>query len=139
MNASLRLPAGCLVNVFSEFNKAAIEVCVGQQLDIDFEKMTVIATEDYLRMIELKTAVLLAASAKIGAVIGGASGSDAGLLYEFGRNIGLAFQIQDDLLDIIRRRKGIRENPRWGYNCRQEDLPSCEGDGNGSPGEAEKT
>ena len=95
----LKVPAGCLVRVFSEFNKAAIEVCVGQQLDIDFEKKTVIATEDYLRMIELKTAVLLAASAKIGAVIGGASGSDAGLLYEFGRNIGLAFQIQDDLLD----------------------------------------
>lgn len=96
----LQTPAACLKKVFSIFNTAAIGVCVGQQLDIDFEKKTIITQEEYLRMIELKTAVLLAASAKIGAVIGGADDKDADLLYEFGRNLGLAFQIQDDLLDI---------------------------------------
>ncbi|MGA2405142.1 MAG: polyprenyl synthetase family protein [Bacteroidales bacterium] len=96
----LQTPPHCLLKVFKVFNKAAIEVCVGQQLDIDFEKATIISEEEYLRMIELKTAVLLAASAKIGAIIGGADDKDSELLYEFGRNLGLAFQIQDDLLDI---------------------------------------
>jgi geranylgeranyl diphosphate synthase, type II len=96
----LQTPPECLAKVFREFNKAAIEVCIGQQLDIDFEKASVISQDEYLRMIELKTAVLISASVKIGAIIGGASDKDADLLYEFGRNIGLAFQIQDDLLDI---------------------------------------
>ena len=73
---------------------------MGQQLDIDFEKAAIISEEEYLRMIELKTAVLLGASAKIGAIIGGADDKDSDLLYEFGRNLGVAFQIQDDLLDI---------------------------------------
>jgi geranylgeranyl diphosphate synthase, type II len=96
----LQTPADCLVKVFSEFNKVAIEVCVGQQFDMDYEKSTVVSEDEYLRMIELKTAVLLAASARIGAIIGGADGKDADLLYEFGRHLGLAFQIQDDLLDL---------------------------------------
>jgi geranylgeranyl diphosphate synthase, type II len=95
----LQAPSRCLLKVFRIFNKAAIDVCVGQQLDIDFEKTVVVSEEEYLRMIELKTAVLIAASAKIGAVIGGAEEKDAELMYEFGRNLGLAFQIQDDLLD----------------------------------------
>ena len=96
----LQTPPQYLLKVFKVFNKAAIEVCVGQQLDIDYEKATIVSHEEYLRMIELKTAVLLAASAKIGAIIGGADDKDSDLLYEFGRNLGLAFQIQDDLLDI---------------------------------------
>jgi geranylgeranyl diphosphate synthase type II len=96
----LQTPPHYLLKVFKVFNKAAIEVCVGQQLDIDYEKATIVSHEEYLRMIELKTAVLLAASAKIGAIIGGADDKDSDLLYEFGRNLGLAFQIQDDLLDI---------------------------------------
>jgi len=96
----LQTPARSLLKVFKVFNKAAIEVCVGQLLYIDFEKSVVISHEEYLRMIELKTAVLLAASAKIGSIIGGADDRDSELLYEFGRNLGLAFQIQDDLLDI---------------------------------------
>ena len=96
----LQTPPRCLLKVFKEFNKAAIEVCVGQQLDIDFEKATIVLQAEYLRMIELKTATLLAASAKIGAIIGGADDKDSEILYEFGRNLGLAFQIQDDLLDI---------------------------------------
>jgi geranylgeranyl diphosphate synthase type II len=96
----LQTPPQYLLKVFKVFNKAAIEVCVGQQLDIDYEKATIVSHEEYLRMIELKTAALLAASAKIGAIIGGADDKDSDLLYEFGRNLGLAFQIQDDLLDI---------------------------------------
>ena len=96
----LQTPPQYLSKVFRVFNKAAIEVCIGQQLDIDFEKTSVISEEEYIRMIELKTSVLLAASAKIGAIIGGAEERDSDLLYEFGRNLGLAFQIQDDLLDI---------------------------------------
>ncbi len=95
----LQTPVRCLSKVFRVFNNAAIEVCVGQQLDIDFEKAIIVSQEEYVRMIELKTAVLLAASVKIGAIIGDASDKDSDLLYEFGRNLGLAFQIQDDLLD----------------------------------------
>jgi geranylgeranyl diphosphate synthase type II len=67
---------------------------------MDFEKAAIVRENEYLRMIELKTAVLLAASVKIGAVIGGADDRDSDLMFEFGRNLGLAFQIQDDLLDI---------------------------------------
>mgnify|MGYP000853104658 CR=1 FL=1 len=95
----LQSPPGILPRVLRIFNKAAIEVCVGQQLDMDFEKAVVVSREEYLRMIELKTAILLAASAKIGSVFGGADERDADLLYEFGKNLGLAFQIQDDILD----------------------------------------
>jgi geranylgeranyl diphosphate synthase, type II len=96
----LQTPQKHLLKVFRVFNKAAIEVCVGQQLDIDFEKAAIVSHEEYIRMIELKTAALLAASAKIGSIIGGADDKDSEILYEFGRNLGLAFQIQDDLLDI---------------------------------------
>ena len=96
----LQTPPSCLVKVFKAFNKAAIEVCIGQQLDMDFEKASFVSQEEYLRMIELKTAVLLAASAMIGAIIGEADEKDSALLYEFGHSLGLAFQIQDDLLDV---------------------------------------
>jgi geranylgeranyl diphosphate synthase type II len=96
----LQTSANNLLRVFRVFNKAAIEVCAGQQLDLDYEKAAIVSQDEYLKMIELKTAVLLAASLKIGAITGGSDDKDSGLLYEFGRNLGLAFQIQDDLLDI---------------------------------------
>lgn len=96
----LQTPPAVLIKVFRVFNRAAVEVCIGQQLDMDFEKISIVSHEEYLRMIELKTAVLIAASAKIGAIIGGAGERDSDLLYEFGKNLGLAFQIQDDLLDV---------------------------------------
>jgi geranylgeranyl diphosphate synthase type II len=89
-----------MAEVFRIYNRAAVEVCVGQQLDMDFEKAATVSQEEYLRMIELKTVALLAASAMIGAVIGGSGEKDAALMYEFGRNLGFAFQIQDDLLDV---------------------------------------
>jgi len=96
----LQTPPRYMSDVFKVFNKAAVEVCIGQQIDLDFEKTAVISEEEYTRMIELKTSVLIAASSKIGAIIGGAEERDTDLMYEFGRNLGLAFQIQDDLLDI---------------------------------------
>jgi geranylgeranyl diphosphate synthase, type II len=96
----LQARSSVLLRVFKTFNKAAIEVCIGQQLDMDFEKAAFVTQEEYLRMVELKTAVLLAASFKIGAIIGNADDKETDLLYDFGKNLGIAFQIQDDLLDI---------------------------------------
>jgi len=81
------------------FNKTAAQVCEGQQYDMNYEKTVVVNDEEYLQMIELKTAVLIACAAKTGAIAGGASAADADKMYEFGRLLGLAFQIQDDLLD----------------------------------------
>jgi geranylgeranyl diphosphate synthase type II len=92
-------PENVLAKTMKLFSKTAIEVCSGQQLDIDYEKKALVPESEYLRMIELKTAVLLAASLKIGALIGEASDKDQDLLYEFGRCLGMAFQIQDDVLD----------------------------------------
>ncbi|MEX1001074.1 MAG: polyprenyl synthetase family protein [Crocinitomicaceae bacterium] len=82
------------------YNITAIEVCEGQQMDMDFEKSDHVSIEDYLRMIRLKTAVLLGCSLKLGAIVGGASEKEAQDLYDFGANLGIAFQLQDDILDV---------------------------------------
>jgi geranylgeranyl diphosphate synthase type II len=82
------------------FNLTALQVCEGQQYDMDYESDTMVSIDDYLKMVEYKTAVLLAAALKIGALTGGATIMEADLLYEFGRNLGIAFQLQDDLLDV---------------------------------------
>lgn len=82
------------------FNKTATEVCEGQQLDIDFEEKSIISVADYINMIAFKTAVLLGCSLKMGAIVGGANNNDAQDLYDFGLNLGIAFQIQDDILDV---------------------------------------
>lgn len=87
--------------VLQVFNKTAIEVCEGQQLDMDFETRGDVSVDDYLRMIELKTSVLLAASLKMGALIGGATEGAGDKLYTFGKNLGIAFQLQDDYLDAF--------------------------------------
>jgi geranylgeranyl diphosphate synthase type II len=81
------------------FSRTAAEVCEGQQMDMDFEKRNDVRISDYLRMIELKTAVLLGACLQTGAILGGAGKKDAKALYEFGKNTGIAFQLMDDLLD----------------------------------------
>jgi geranylgeranyl diphosphate synthase, type II len=81
------------------FNKMATEVCEGQQMDMNFESCDDVTIQQYIRMIEYKTSVLIAAAFQMGALIGGATEADAEHLYEFGRNIGIAFQIQDDILD----------------------------------------
>lgn len=85
--------------VFDVYTKTAIEVCEGQQYDIDFETQEKVTHNEYIEMIRLKTAVLLAASMKIGAILGGAKNEDAELLYSYAENLGIAFQIQDDILD----------------------------------------
>lgn len=87
-----------LVDIFS---KVAIEICEGQQLDMNFENRNDVTLEEYVDMIRLKTAVLLATSLKIGAICGGAGEAEKQHLYNFGLNLGLAFQIQDDLLDAL--------------------------------------
>lgn len=89
-----------LKEVFDLFTATALEICGGQQYDMEFESRTDVTEPEYMEMIRLKTAVLLACSLKTGAIIGGASKEDATHLYEFGINIGLAFQLQDDLLDV---------------------------------------
>ncbi|PRZ01405.1 geranylgeranyl diphosphate synthase type II [Marinilabilia salmonicolor] len=93
-------PVGVLPQVLEVFNKTATEVCEGQQFDMDFEKTTDVTEEGYLDMIRLKTAVLIGASLKIGGILGGGSLRDCSLLYKFGQDIGMAFQLQDDWLDV---------------------------------------
>ena len=94
------VPADKLPTVLQLFNKMATEICEGQQYDVDFESQEHVAIEEYLKMIRLKTAVLLATALKMGSYIAGASTEQQDMLYEFGINIGLAFQIQDDILDV---------------------------------------
>jgi geranylgeranyl diphosphate synthase type II len=93
-------PLVCLKNVIDVFLKAAIEVCEGQQWDMDFELRSDVSIDEYLNMIRMKTAVLLGASLEIGALCGNADSETASKLYAFGTNLGIAFQLQDDLLDV---------------------------------------
>ena len=88
-----------LPKILKIFNKTAREVCEGQQLDMDYSKMINVTMDQYIHMITLKTSVLLAASLEIGAIIGGAGENNCHHLYEFGKKLGIAFQIQDDYLD----------------------------------------
>ncbi len=90
-----------LRRIISLFNQTAREVCEGQQLDMDFEKKDDVDFAAYEHMISLKTSVLLAASLKMGAILGGALDRNQNLVYEFGRKLGLAFQVQDDYLDAF--------------------------------------
>lgn len=90
-----------LQKILRIFNKTAKEVCEGQQFDMDFENQDEVTLEAYIEMITLKTSVLLAASLEMGAIIGGASEGNCRHLYEFGKNLGIAFQIQDDYLDAF--------------------------------------
>lgn len=83
------------------FSKTALEVCEGQQYDIDFETQEEVSLPEYLQMIRYKTAVLVAAAMKMGAIVANATNSEAERIYEFGLNLGLAFQIQDDFLDVF--------------------------------------
>lgn len=83
------------------FSKTAIEVCEGQQYDIDFESREKVTIDEYLKMIEYKTAVLVGASLKMGAIVAEASEENCDLIYEFGRLLGIAFQLQDDYLDVF--------------------------------------
>ncbi len=86
--------------ILEVFTNTALKVCEGQQFDMDFERRTDVSVVEYVKMIELKTAALIAASLKIGAICGGAKDEEAEKLYDFGRSLGIAFQLQDDFLDI---------------------------------------
>lgn len=87
--------------ILTLFNRTAKEVCEGQQLDMDFEKMDNVGLDAYLKMIALKTSVALAASLQTGAILGGAGERNQNLLYQFGKKLGIAFQVQDDYLDAF--------------------------------------
>ncbi|MFN5704636.1 MAG: polyprenyl synthetase family protein [bacterium] len=93
-------PKEILPDLLKLFNKTAIEVCEGQQIDMMFETQNNVTVEEYIRMIELKTAVLLGCSLEIGAIIAKAPTEEAKMLYEYGRLMGIAFQLQDDYLDV---------------------------------------
>ncbi len=88
-------------NLAKLFSKTALEVCEGQQYDVDFETRDDVTIEEYLKMIEYKTAVLVAAALKMGGIVAEASLNDQDSMYEFGRNLGIAFQLQDDYLDAF--------------------------------------
>jgi geranylgeranyl diphosphate synthase type II len=102
--ASYRLMAGTpsphLKEVLDLFTSTALDICGGQQYDMEFETRNDVSEPEYMEMIRLKTAVLLACSLKIGAITGGASAEDAAYLYRYGLSLGMAFQLQDDLLDV---------------------------------------
>jgi geranylgeranyl diphosphate synthase type II len=89
-----------LPDLMTVFNRTAVEVCEGQQYDMDFESRDGVSIPEYIEMIRLKTSVLLGCALEMGAIVAGASLSDRKLIYEFGQNIGIAFQIQDDILDL---------------------------------------
>ena len=93
-------PESCMKQVMEVFSRTALEVCDGQQWDMEFECREDVTVDEYMEMIRLKTSVLLAGALKIGAILGGASEKDAQLLYDFGIKAGLAFQLQDDYLDV---------------------------------------
>jgi len=96
----IKVDDSILREVLAIFSDTASGVCQGQQADMNFEKRDDVSLPEYLEMIRQKTAVLLAGSMQIGALIGGAVPDQANLLYEFGQNLGLAFQLQDDILDV---------------------------------------
>lgn len=95
----IETPSKDLIKVLSVFNKLSLELCEGQQYDMDFENKELVSMEEYIQMICLKTSVLIAGAIEMGAILGGASEDDCHKLYDFGLNIGIAFQLQDDILD----------------------------------------
>ncbi|WP_270088376.1 polyprenyl synthetase family protein [Sphingobacterium sp. SYP-B4668] len=95
-----KCPKEYLFDLLNTFNKVATEVCEGQQLDMDFESLESVTEEQYIHMITLKTSVLLGGALKLGAIIAGAPVAQQQLIYEFGVYVGVAFQLQDDILDV---------------------------------------
>ena len=117
---------GCPVEythqVMDIFSRTALEVCDGQQWDMEFEHRNDVSVDEYIEMIRLKTSVLLAGSLKIGAILGGASEEDARKLYDFGIQIGLAFQLQDDYLDVYGDPKVFGKNIGGDILCNKKTF-----------------
>lgn len=97
----LESPKDLLHDIFTIFNKVGREVCEGQQYDMNFETENNVTLDEYLKMIHLKTAVLLGGSMKVGAIVARTSERNAQLIYDFGESVGMAFQLQDDFLDTF--------------------------------------
>lgn len=104
------VPSDVMPQILELFSTTAMQVCQGQQLDMDFEKRADVTEGEYIEMIMLKTAVLLACSLKMGAILANTPSRDADLLYNYGINIGLAFQLKDDLLDVYGDSKTFGKN-----------------------------
>lgn len=130
----LKSPKPLLHKLFTIFNKIGIEVCEGQQYDMNFETQEVVSIAEYLRMIQLKTAVLIGGSMSVGASIAQASEAQTDAMYRFGENIGMAFQLQDDWLDtfgnteVFGKKVGgdIRENKKTYLYLKALELASAE-------------
>lgn len=126
----LRIPEPVLNQAFAIFNQTALEVCEGQQYDMNFESQEVVTIPDYMKMIRLKTAVLIGASLRLGGLMAGAPAEDLDNLYEFGIHTGLAFQLRDDLLDTFGDEKtfgkkqygDIRANKKTFLFLKAQDL-----------------
>ena len=106
-----KITAPYLNKLMNIFNRTAKELCEGQQFDMDFEKRDTVTLDEYLHMITLKTSVLLAGSLQMGALIGGSSEGNQELMYKFGKNLGIAFQVQDDYLDAFGDPKKFGKQP----------------------------
>ena len=111
-----------LYKILNLFSQTALEICCGQQYDMDFEKRTTVAEEEYIEMIRLKTAVLIACCLKSGAIIGGACETDACHLYQSGIYFGLAFQLQDDLLDVYGNAEKFGKNIGGDILCNKKTF-----------------
>ena len=111
-----------LRDVLKLFSQTALEICCGQQYDMDFEKRSTVTEEEYIEMIRLKTAVLIACCLKTGAIIGGASITDANHLYQSGIYFGLAFQLQDDLLDVYGSTEKLGKNIGGDIICNKKTF-----------------
>lgn len=113
-----------LKEVLDLFNQTALEICEGQQYDMEFESRAVVNEDEYIEMIRLKTAVLLACCLKAGAIIGNASEEDANWLYHFGIHVGLLFQLQDDLLDVYGNPETFGKNIGGDILCNKKTFLS---------------
>lgn len=113
-----------LKEVLDLFNQTALEICKGQQYDMEFESRYVVSEDEYIEMIRLKTAVLLACCLKAGAIIGNAPTEDAEWLYQFGIHVGLLFQLQDDLLDVYGNSETFGKNIGGDILCNKKTFLS---------------
>lgn len=131
-------PQSFLKEVIDLFSLTALEICEGQQMDMEFEERNDVTEEEYLEMIRLKTAVLLAASLKIGARLGGASEEDAGRLYDFGMQIGVAFQLKDDFLDVYGNPEVFGKNIGGDILCNKKTYMLIKALEHAGPGQREQ-